>query len=652
MRALVAELTLVLVIAVALTIGLGLSVMRAPSDRVFGMPIVGRQHDPFTVMAGFGRPLAGAANVYAQPVTDITGALVARRTGPVAAYNWLVLVTFPLSALAAYALARYLQLPPAIAGMAALFFAFSPFHLAQAAYHPHIAQTQWMPLYLLALWRCLDRATWRASLLLVAASIGVTLSNFYGGLIAAVITPVAAVAWWWFRGRRHPRAAGHLAMTLGVLAAVAGGALLCAWMAVPDVISQRAAFAFPLADVKQYSARWWSYVVPPVAHPILGRGSLLFWHDARLGAGLVEQQVSVGWSVMALSLVAIIGWFRGWVQGRFRWSDSGPIGAVPVLAVVAGVAFWCSVSPPLWLYDLAPMFRTYARFGVVVQLMAVLAAGLGAEWLWRSGRRGARVAAAALGVAAAFEYAVSPGAMSRDVLPTDAHRWVMDAPGRIYALDCSGATPESESIPWLSRGRIAVAHGNADDCMQPRLSDALAADGYSHVIVRRHSSEGRWFAGRGTPDGLTMAAWFDTATVFAVSPAEAHVFTARMTGFSPRETDDTSTWRWMGREASWTVVNASADVQAAVVDVELSAFQHARPLVILLDGQQVQSLTVEAEKRLVRLGPFILTPGAHAMTFQPVDPPAAPGDWHHDGDTRALSFAVGEWQWDVKGGRP
>ena len=38
-------------------------------------------------------------------------------------------------------------------------YAFSPFHLAQAAYHPHIAQTQWMPLYLLALWRCLDDAS-------------------------------------------------------------------------------------------------------------------------------------------------------------------------------------------------------------------------------------------------------------------------------------------------------------------------------------------------------------------------------------------------------------------------------------------------------------------------------------------------------------
>ena len=76
-----------------------------------------------------------------------------------AAYNWLVLLSFPLSAAAAYLLARHLLLSPAGATVAALAYAFSPFHLAHAAYHPHIAQTQWMPLYLLALWRCLDHAS-------------------------------------------------------------------------------------------------------------------------------------------------------------------------------------------------------------------------------------------------------------------------------------------------------------------------------------------------------------------------------------------------------------------------------------------------------------------------------------------------------------
>ena len=40
-------------------------VLRAPSERVFGMEIVGRHHDPFTVMAQFARPIG--FGVYSQP---------------------------------------------------------------------------------------------------------------------------------------------------------------------------------------------------------------------------------------------------------------------------------------------------------------------------------------------------------------------------------------------------------------------------------------------------------------------------------------------------------------------------------------------------------------------------------------------------------
>ena len=73
-------------------------VLLAPSERIFGAEIVGRHHDPFTVMEQFAsRTTLGP---YSQPVTDLTGAAMARVTGAVAAYNWLVLLSFPLAAAA------------------------------------------------------------------------------------------------------------------------------------------------------------------------------------------------------------------------------------------------------------------------------------------------------------------------------------------------------------------------------------------------------------------------------------------------------------------------------------------------------------------------------------------------------------------------
>ena len=257
----VAETVAVSVLATIVTVAIAAPILRAPTERVFGMEIVGRHHDPFTVMEQFARPVT--AGVHWQPVTDMTGAFFARISGPVAAYNWLVLLSFPLSAAAAYLLARHLTLSPAAATLAAMAYAFSPFHLSQAAYHPHIAQTQWVPLYLLALWRCLDDASPLAVGLLGAATVGVTLSNFYGGFIAAVITPVAVAAYWmvgrtagasqrsW--GPTRARAAGasqrRLIITMSSLLVFAGSGIAYVVYAASAVAANRAAFAFPRADL-------------------------------------------------------------------------------------------------------------------------------------------------------------------------------------------------------------------------------------------------------------------------------------------------------------------------------------------------------------------------------------------------------------------
>ena len=138
MRARFGELGGVTALTAVITLLIAIPILRAPSDRLFGMELVGRHHDPFTVMQQFTRPLS--ASLGTQPLTGVTGGLLARAAGGVAAYNWLVLLSVPLAAAAAYLLARHLLLSPVAAAIVAAAFAFSPFHFAHAAYHPHIAQ--------------------------------------------------------------------------------------------------------------------------------------------------------------------------------------------------------------------------------------------------------------------------------------------------------------------------------------------------------------------------------------------------------------------------------------------------------------------------------------------------------------------------------
>jgi hypothetical protein len=650
-----AEVVAVLAMATIVTVVIAAPVLRAPSERVFGMAIVGLHHDPFTVMEQFGRPIS--VGVYSQPVTDITGALLARVSGAVAAYNWLVLLSFPLSAVAAYLLARYLAFSPAGATVAAMAYAFSPFHLAQAAYHPHIAQTQWMPLYLLALWRCLDNVSLTAVGCLVAATMAVTLSNFYGGLIAAVITPVAVAAYWLVTCRADPRSMRRLGITIGSLVLIAASGMAYLSHAARAVVVNRAAFAFPRADLFRYSATWWSYLMPPVEHPLLGATAHHVLTAWGVREGLLEQQVSLGWGIVALALIAVFWWLA-------RKRQPASLARVPVLVVVAVTALVCSLSPE-WtigaftvprpsalLYHVVPMFRSYARFGVVVQLMAALLAGIGVDYLRRAGTRRAQILCMALLALAAGEYAVSPSALWRDVLPTTAHRWVAQM-NRVKVLDCTPLDQESESVQWLTGSRVTLLGGSIVDCTEPNLPEKLAANGYTHLLVRRDAEDEQWFSDLPTPEGLRVAARFDDGQVFAVTANAPAIYTATMTGFSPRDHDAAWAWRrWMGTDAAWTIVNTSARPIVATLGLEMLALDHARRMEVRLDGRQVQTLVVEPSRRIYEIGPLTVPPGDHKLVFHPAEAPTVADDVIHNGDRRPLSFALGTWHWSVRGEQP
>ncbi len=651
----VAEVAIIVAVATVITVVMAWPVLRAPSDRIFGMEIVGRHHDPFTVMAQFERPLGNG--IYAQPLTDIPGALIARVAGPVAAYNWLVLLTFPLSAAFAYLLARHLCLAPAGAAVAAVVFAFSPFHLAQAAYHPHIAQTQWLPFYLLALWRCVDRPTPWAIAWLAAATATVTLSNFYSGFIAAVITPVALLAYWLVGLRTHPQPLRRLAITAGTLTAIAAAGLAYVSLTAGEVVTNRSAFAFPKADLSHYSAKWVSYLVPPIEHPLLTQSVFRFWHAAGVREGLLEQQVSLGWGFVALGLVAIAWWLiRGRRIESTRW--------VPVLVVVAFTALLCSLSPeqsdggfPMlrpsaWLYELAPMFRAYARFGSVVQLMVALLAGLGVTVLVSSKWAGARALCALLLALGAAEYAVRPSALWRDVMPTTAHRWVMDQPGPMQVLDCVPYSLPSASVPWLTGHRVRLLGGPFSDCGESHVAHKLAAEGFTHLLIRRGSDDAAAFGSGRAPEGTAVAARLKDGLVLKVTAAVPAIYTAEMTGFFPRERDGDRSWRWMGAQAAWTVVNRSAGPIVATLSLELSAFHHERPFEVRVDGRPVYSFQVEPARRIYDIGPLTIPSGSHQVAFHATQGPTMTTGLVTNGDTRALSFALSTWSWTVRSEQP
>ena len=406
----------------------------------------------------------------------------------------------------------------------------------------------------------------RRSAFLAPRRSAVTLSNFYGGLIAAVITPVAVAAYWLVTRRTQPAIAapaGHHRRRASCSSPPAGSRTRS--YAAGAVVANRAAFAFPRADLFRYSAKWWSYLVPPVEHPLLGATAHRVWTAAGVREGLLEQQVSLGWGIVALGLIAVVlvaasaignrrrsRAFRSsssspWPRSCARCRRSGRSGRSPS----SGLPRCCTTS-----------CRCSGRTrGSGSSCSSWRRCWRASGWIISAGpgRRRAQIACLALVALAAGEYAVSPSALWRDVLPTTAHRWVTQQPGRVRVLDCTPLNQESASVQWLTGDRVTLLGGSIERLhgAEP-VRRSLRRPGTRTCSCGVTRADGPWFAEHAAPDGLRVAASFDDGQVFAVTAPTPAIYTATMTGFFPREHDAEWSWRWMGADAAWTIVNTSA----------------------------------------------------------------------------------------------
>lgn len=644
---------LAFVLALLATLLMALPVVMAPSERIFGSgEILSRadpNRDPLVVIDQFrtGR----VPPPYLQPLTDLPGRVLARVFGPVIAYNLVVLATFPLAAAAAYLLGRHLLGSHLGALVTSLAYAFMPFHVMQAGGHPHIAQLQWLPLYFLALSRCLESPTMSRAGVLALSAAATALADFYAGFIIAVLAPVAILTF--CLASPKPSASSRwrgVAVTALVLIGAGAMGAAVVRLLLPDVMAKADALGFPRADLFSWSAKWWSYLVPPADHPLWGGRVRDFWTERGVGADLLEhQQVSLALSLLLLALVPL------WRFARDPRPRTTPPLA-PALALLGAAALFCSLSPErtigsftfvrpsALLYELAPMFRAYARFGVVVGLVTSLLAGLGAALLWQSRGR-ERMAAIGLVALAFIECAPFLARGSRDVLPTHAHRWLAHQPGPARVLDCVEPARFTDTLaaPVLGHEITFLGTTGIDDCGEAGLGTRLAALGITHVIVRRDTSVGRWRtqdpASFASHSSLTPAIDLGDAAVLRPGLESTTARVSGWSGFFAREYEGDTTWRWMSRRGELRITTPQGSTQARV-RVELRSFPGPRRLKWFIDGHKGGELNLTPDWSLHTLSLGRREGGDVTLTFVAEASAVVAHDALHNRDQRALAVAL------------
>jgi hypothetical protein len=299
----------------------------------------------------------------------LAGPVLAAAGNPILAHNLVLLLSFPLSGLGAYLLARRLSGSFWAAALAGLFFAFCPYRTLQIT-RLQIEAVMWAPFAFWLLHRWLDSGAWRdlAGLglffLLLALSSGYW--AVYGGLALGL-----ALAWGlacqgrWASGRRWAQLA---------LGGAAVGLLLAPFAA--PYLAAHAAMGFQrgLEAVRLYSADAVSWLAAPPGLVLWGPWlGPLGRHEAYLFPGLI-----------ALALAAAgVAWFRGGGRPSPRWlylvlAALGLLMSLGPEITVGGVEL--GAGPYRFFYEHAPGFaglRTAARWGMLFQLFLAVLAGLG-----------------------------------------------------------------------------------------------------------------------------------------------------------------------------------------------------------------------------------------------------------------------------------
>jgi hypothetical protein len=314
---------------------------------------------------------------------------------PLAAYNALLFVAFPLSGLTAAAVLRATGLGrlPALVGGAV--YAFAPFHWSHLS-HLQILAYQWVPLVLWSFDRLLAtrRARWALAFLAVYA-LHVTGGNYLAymvhvPLLVLLVNRAAGPPGW--RELAAPRSL-RLLLPAGVVAAACACLVFLPYASAAEQLD----LSWGAENYRQFGATLPALLTP--SHHNFYAEALLGLLDAVVpgGAALSERSLFPGFTASSLAALGIVALVAG--RRPRPPAPAGGAGGGGLVVALAAAAVACFLAADLytlgaWPTALPPLLR---RPGAVYSLLGTALAGAAAAAVLLHRRRRGRWPLAAAG---------------------------------------------------------------------------------------------------------------------------------------------------------------------------------------------------------------------------------------------------------------
>ncbi len=329
------------------------------------------------------------------PVWDFACRYLSVIFGVLLAYNLQIIFSLFLSAVFMYLLVKRLTASRLAGLFSGVIYSFCPYHMVRIWQHFNLIQIEWLALCLLALCNLREKNSLRNSVFMGLIFSMVAVFNYYYAYFALILT--LSFCLFVIIYDKNSR----FGTIKYIFAGMAFMLMIVTPMILPTfkgLISSSGvgdwSYLRPFDHLFVQSAKPLSYFLPATTHPVFGRFTENFIGTPLYGLSLTEHTLYLGWIPLLLSFIA----FRNWRKktrppaiGYPLSADEGfYIGFFVFLAIVA----WFFSQPPWWqigplkiympsffMYKLLPMFRAYARFGVVVMLAVSVLAGFGLKFI-------------------------------------------------------------------------------------------------------------------------------------------------------------------------------------------------------------------------------------------------------------------------------
>ncbi len=376
-----------------------------------------------------------------QPVLEQIQFFLAKNFGEVAGNNLVILLAFPLTAFATFLFLHFFLRRKDAAFVGGLIFGFCPAAVMQTVGgHLVFAFNIFLPLFLMSLFYNREKRS-----LLSAFSVGLcyallALTSLYVGYFSIYV----ALLFFGFDlfTRREGAGRKRLLMSYALSVVFAGLFLLpFYWKIIMHLLVSSTSELVIMGHVRSYaelfaySARPLEFFLPSIDHPFFGENILNFVRNYLHGGNVPEQTLYFGFVPMFICLTGFFLWTRNGAGDRknlFLFFVAGVLILV-FLSAPPAISFGTLRVPTLsyFAYKIAPMFRVYARFGILANFFMACAVAVVLTELSRRMRRGRYCFLLAIVFPLLiFEYwSISPRQVRAVDKPPPVYQWLAEQPG-------------------------------------------------------------------------------------------------------------------------------------------------------------------------------------------------------------------------------